>query len=386
MSQYSLSSYEGTYDDSSDSGFEKSFKSETTEMAEDYRSDILDYEYDITRTPKKKYHNEMNTPEKRKLFETFNEAFNVSLNGFQPHSKNIPSSVTPYGSYPGCEIGTVVSPNYNNFVYTPENSLSPHKKTDLIAYSPHYPGSQLSMEALAMNNRKIITSTPQKKEEKQLELGTKEEKQKKRYATGRNRISRAKSPNQVQKIKRTRRMKANDRERNRMHMLNEALDRLRCILPAFPEDTKLTKIETLRFAHNYIHALSETLTNIDDVKTDYNDSIIVNVGNVTVSINNDGNFIASKNSPRPTNAIVTSGSITNASFMNDYDFKQEFSDKSDPNLTNSTSWSEQTPAWSAPHLEPILDNVYNEPVFYGNTGYEQSKMQYYNNNVLYECI
>lgn len=56
-----------------------------------------------------------------------------------------------------------------------------------------------------------------------------------------------------------RRMKANDRERHRMHNLNSALDALRGILPVLPEDTKLTKIETLRFAHNYIWALTETL-------------------------------------------------------------------------------------------------------------------------------
>uniref|UniRef100_A0A665TQ69 Neurogenin 3 n=1 Tax=Echeneis naucrates TaxID=173247 RepID=A0A665TQ69_ECHNA len=56
-----------------------------------------------------------------------------------------------------------------------------------------------------------------------------------------------------------RRMKANDRERHRMHNLNSALDSLRRILPALPEDAKLTKIETLRFAHNYIWALTEAL-------------------------------------------------------------------------------------------------------------------------------
>ncbi|XP_069058111.1 neurogenin-1 [Pleurodeles waltl] len=60
-------------------------------------------------------------------------------------------------------------------------------------------------------------------------------------------------------IKKSRRVKANDRERNRMHSLNYALDKLRCILPSFPDDTKLTKIETLRFANNYIWALTETL-------------------------------------------------------------------------------------------------------------------------------
>lgn len=60
-----------------------------------------------------------------------------------------------------------------------------------------------------------------------------------------------------------RRMKANDRERHRMHNLNSALDMLRSILPALPEDAKLTKIETLRFAYNYIWALTETLRMTD---------------------------------------------------------------------------------------------------------------------------
>ncbi|CAL8299708.1 unnamed protein product [Merluccius merluccius] len=60
-----------------------------------------------------------------------------------------------------------------------------------------------------------------------------------------------------------RRVKANDRERNRMHHLNSALDDLRGILPMLPDDAKLTKIETLRFAHNYIWALTETLRMAD---------------------------------------------------------------------------------------------------------------------------
>ncbi|XP_053292597.1 neurogenin-3 [Pleuronectes platessa] len=60
-----------------------------------------------------------------------------------------------------------------------------------------------------------------------------------------------------------RRVKANDRERHRMHNLNSALDALRSILPALPEDAKMTKIETLRFAHNYIWALTETLRMAD---------------------------------------------------------------------------------------------------------------------------
>ncbi|XP_020565470.1 neurogenin-1-like [Oryzias latipes] len=60
-----------------------------------------------------------------------------------------------------------------------------------------------------------------------------------------------------------RRVKANDRERHRMHNLNCALDALRTILPALPDDAKMTKIETLRFARNYIWALTETLRMVD---------------------------------------------------------------------------------------------------------------------------
>ncbi|CAH2300746.1 neurogenin-2 [Pelobates cultripes] len=85
-----------------------------------------------------------------------------------------------------------------------------------------------------------------------------------------SRRSRAKTTNkngeQVTIIKKTRRVKANNRERNRMHNLNSALDSLREVLPAFPEDAKLTKIETLRFAHNYIWALSETLRMADQLQ------------------------------------------------------------------------------------------------------------------------
>lgn len=82
---------------------------------------------------------------------------------------------------------------------------------------------------------------------------------KRKYAVGKNRMTRSRSPQQVLRIKRTRRIKANDRERNRMHTLNEALERLRLALPTFPEDTKLTKIETLRFAYNYIFAMEQLL-------------------------------------------------------------------------------------------------------------------------------
>ncbi|KAG5871674.1 hypothetical protein JTB14_007357 [Gonioctena quinquepunctata] len=65
---------------------------------------------------------------------------------------------------------------------------------------------------------------------------------------------------------RLRRSKANARERNRMHGLNDALDRLRSHIPIHLTHTesnsvpqKLSKIETLRLARNYIIAMTQTL-------------------------------------------------------------------------------------------------------------------------------
>ncbi|XP_031156021.1 neurogenic differentiation factor 6-A [Sander lucioperca] len=58
---------------------------------------------------------------------------------------------------------------------------------------------------------------------------------------------------------RLRRIEANARERNRMHSLNNALDRLRKVVPCHSRTQKLSKIETLRLARNYIWALGEIL-------------------------------------------------------------------------------------------------------------------------------
>ncbi|XP_009331401.1 PREDICTED: neurogenic differentiation factor 1 [Pygoscelis adeliae] len=50
-----------------------------------------------------------------------------------------------------------------------------------------------------------------------------------------------------------------EKERNRMHGLNAALDNLRKVVPCYSKTQKLSKIETLRLAKNYIWALSEIL-------------------------------------------------------------------------------------------------------------------------------
>ena len=119
------------------------------------------------------------------------------------------------------------------------------------------------------------------------------------------------APPTQHKVRQSRRLKANDRERSRMHALNDALDRLRRVLPVVsspltlhydptrPQSSmvysgcdrenflgnvgsetasddgfkspstscRLTKIETLRFAHSYIRALTEALHSIDQNET-----------------------------------------------------------------------------------------------------------------------
>ncbi|XP_078254789.1 neurogenic differentiation factor 6-A [Rhinoraja longicauda] len=62
----------------------------------------------------------------------------------------------------------------------------------------------------------------------------------------------------VERVK-VRRSEANMRERTRMHGLNNALDNLRKVVPCYSKTQKLSKIETLRLAKNYIWALAEIL-------------------------------------------------------------------------------------------------------------------------------
>ena len=66
------------------------------------------------------------------------------------------------------------------------------------------------------------------------------------------------TPDRVHKLKQ-RRVRANHRERNRMHGLNYALENLRKHVPCCSSTQQLSKIETLRLARNYIATLTETL-------------------------------------------------------------------------------------------------------------------------------
>lgn len=314
-----------SYEDSCDSGFELSFKSETSDFTED-RSDYFDFDNETAPTkPEKTYDQD--------LYHKFNTAFHSTLTGLDRR-------VAPHGIY-------------EKWHETPSSKRNSFNKEEAEFFYP-------------LNNDQTKTSSPVK------------EKPKRRYATGRNRVSRAKSPTQIMKIKRVRRLKANDRERNRMHMLNEALERLRCVLPTFPEDTKLTKIETLRFAHNYIYALSQAVNDIEKYSNS-DDNITVNVGNVTVSISKHGNSITSKNIEQNMgNAVVTSGSITNASFMADYRSSA---------ISSPDSISNDYQGYSYP--SEIMNYHGSQPLEYhaNSTNYEaynSTIINNYNNNVMYD--
>lgn len=60
----------------------------------------------------------------------------------------------------------------------------------------------------------------------------------------------------------TRRLESNERERQRMHKLNNAFQALREVIPHVRAEKKLSKIETLTLAKNYINTLTSTILNM----------------------------------------------------------------------------------------------------------------------------
>lgn len=52
---------------------------------------------------------------------------------------------------------------------------------------------------------------------------------------------------------------ANTRERNRVHVINDCIDRLRDLIPLFPNERKPSKTDTIRLAALYISHLTDML-------------------------------------------------------------------------------------------------------------------------------
>ncbi|KAL5240843.1 hypothetical protein ACI65C_008253 [Semiaphis heraclei] len=61
------------------------------------------------------------------------------------------------------------------------------------------------------------------------------------------------------KDKNVRRLESNERERLRMHSINDAFQSLREVIPHVKKDRRLSKIETLTLAKNYIIALTKII-------------------------------------------------------------------------------------------------------------------------------
>ncbi|KAM4740707.1 neurogenic differentiation factor 4-like isoform 1-T3 [Anableps anableps] len=114
---------------------------------------------------------------------------------------------------------------------------------------PHqYGAGGVSQQTRAMG------SEDAEEDEEDAEEGQEDENESRRRGPKKKRMTKAR-----QERFRARRIKANARERSRMHGLNDALENLRSIMPCHSKTQKLSKIETLRLARNYICALSEAL-------------------------------------------------------------------------------------------------------------------------------
>ncbi|GBP78535.1 Protein dimmed [Eumeta japonica] len=66
-----------------------------------------------------------------------------------------------------------------------------------------------------------------------------------------------------------RRLESNERERMRMHSLNDAFEQLREVIPHIHMDKKLSKIETLTLAKNYIMALTNVVCELRGQEKSY---------------------------------------------------------------------------------------------------------------------
>ncbi|CAF1293337.1 unnamed protein product, partial [Didymodactylos carnosus] len=124
----------------------------------------------------------------------------------------------------------------------------------LNKYSPTYhPVLAPQQQQNLKRTRKTLTVSPviidDQKSQQQMHKIPKKRGPKKKQMT----------PARVAKFK-IRRLKANGRERDRMKGLNEQLEILRDTIPCFSLSQKLSKIETLRLAKNYIEALSEMVS------------------------------------------------------------------------------------------------------------------------------
>ncbi|KAJ8939838.1 hypothetical protein NQ314_010967 [Rhamnusium bicolor] len=114
-----------------------------------------------------------------------------------------------------------------------------------------------------------------------------------------------------------RRLESNERERMRMHSLNDAFEQLREVIPHIKMERKLSKIETLTLAKNYIMALTNVIcemrgeekhyTFVQDVESDSNAEIDTNTTEETSTREQNNNNMYQQNlESHPENTMVNS--------------------------------------------------------------------------------
>ncbi|XP_075225751.1 protein dimmed-like [Lycorma delicatula] len=73
--------------------------------------------------------------------------------------------------------------------------------------------------------------------------------------------------------KNIRRLESNERERMRMHSLNDAFQSLREVIPHVKKERRLSKIETLTLAKNYIMALTNVICDMRGEASPYEQTL-----------------------------------------------------------------------------------------------------------------
>ncbi|XP_069690884.1 protein dimmed-like [Periplaneta americana] len=85
-----------------------------------------------------------------------------------------------------------------------------------------------------------------------------------------------------------RRLESNERERMRMHSLNDAFEQLREVIPHVKMERKLSKIETLTLAKNYIMALTNVICEMRGEEKPYTFLDVDCGSNASTNGNNSG--------------------------------------------------------------------------------------------------
>lgn len=111
-----------------------------------------------------------------------------------------------------------------------------------------------------------------------------------------------------------RRIESNERERQRMHSLNDAFEGLRDVIPHVNMERKLSKIETLTLAKNYIKALTNVICELRNEKAVFSDIYENSQGEVDVLNSSDG-----LTSDGGSSSSVASGSGSESSNNRDMD-------------------------------------------------------------------